>query len=87
MLKHIAIGSLGLALLCGTAAAASADTIKSPAPPDLRYGLPGAADGYSADGLFEGRSIYKMEDPSTFYDGSDEQGYPSGDPENPRTGG
>ncbi len=34
----------------------------------------------------EGRSIYRMEAPSTFYGGTDERGYPSGEPQNPRTG-
>ena len=76
MLKLLTIGTLGSALVCGMAAAASAQTMPPPNPPNIRYILPGAADSYAAE----------FERPSTFYGGSDERGYPSGEPENPRTG-
>jgi hypothetical protein len=69
------------------AAAASATTLTPPRPPDTRYVLPGAADGYNADHFWEGRSIYRMEAPGIFYSGTDERGYPTGEPQNPRTGG
>jgi hypothetical protein len=85
MLKLLAIGSLGFALVCGAAGLASAKTIVSPHP-HSRYLPHGEMDNYAAGGLLEGRSIYKMEDRSTFYGGSDERGYMSGDPQNPRTG-
>ena len=69
------------------AATASAKTLTTPSPPKLRYVLPGTPDSFSADRLWEGRSIYRMEAPSSFYYGTDERGYPTGDPQNPRTGG
>jgi hypothetical protein len=64
-------------------AMAVAQMMTPPNPPSIRYVLPGAVSGYR---LREGRSIYRMEAPSTFYGGSDERGYPSGEPQNPRTG-
>jgi hypothetical protein len=86
MLKLLAIGSFGLALASGTALMASAKTITHHRPPDSRYVVPDEMDNYATYGLIEGRSMYRMEDPGTFYDGTDERGYMSGDPENPRTG-
>jgi len=86
MLKFVALVALGSALACGTAAAASPGMLTPPGSPGTIYVLPGAADGYPANGLVEGRSMYRMEDPATFFDGSDERGYRSGDPQNPRSG-
>jgi hypothetical protein len=54
--------------------------------PGSRYVLPGGVAGYPGYRLREGRSIYRMEAPSIFYYGTDERGYPSGEPQNPRTG-
>ena len=45
-----------------------------------------AVTGYPGYRLWEGRSIYRMQAPGTFYGGTDERGYPSGEPQNPRTG-
>ena len=87
MLKTLTIAILGSALVCGVAATASAKPLTTPSPPNTRYILPGTPDSYSADRLWEGRSIYWMEAPGTFYYGTDERGYPTGDPQNPRTGG
>ena len=86
MLKTLIAAILGSALVCGVAATASAKTLTTPRPPTTRYILPGTPDSYSADRLREGRSIYRMEAPSTFYYGTDERGYSSGEPQNPRTG-
>ena len=77
MLKTLTVAILGPALVCGVAATASAKTLTTPSPPNTRYILPGTPDSYSADRLWEGRSIYWMEAPGTFYDGTDEQGYPT----------
>jgi len=85
MLKLLAT-ALFFAFTLGTTALAVAQTIPPPNPPSIRYILPGAADSYSSDRLREGRSIYRMEAPSIFYYGTDERGYPSGEPQNPRTG-
>ena len=82
MLKIFATVTLGLALLCETAAVTSAQTIAAPNPPGVSYTLPGVPVT-PADGLYEGRSIYRMGDPSTFPGDSDEMGYPTGNPENP----
>ncbi len=87
MLKTLTVAILGPALVCGVAAAASAKPLTTPSPPNTRYILPGTPDSYSADRLWEGRSIYWMEAPGTFYYGTDERGGPTGDPQNPRTGG
>jgi hypothetical protein len=88
MLKTLTVAILGPALVCGVAATASAKTLTTtPSPPNTRYVLPGTLDSYSADRLWEGRSIYWMEAPGTFHGGTDERGYPSGEPQNPRTGG
>jgi hypothetical protein len=88
MLKTLTVAILGPALVCGVAATASAKTLTTtPSPPNTRYVLPGTPDNSSADRLWEGRSIYWMEAPGTFYGGTDERGYPSGEPQNPRTGG
>ncbi len=82
MLKIIALITLGSALAYGAPAVASPRVIEPVAP----YVFPGAEYAYPADGMIEGRSIYRMEDPATFWGGSDEKGYPSGDPQNPRSG-
>jgi len=66
---------------------AAAETLTTPSPLNTRFILPGTPESYSADRLREGRSIYWMEAPGTFYGGTDERGYPTGDPQNPRTGG
>jgi len=87
MLKLLATASLFFAFTFGTAAMAVAQTMPPPSPPTIRYILPGTPDSYSGDRLREGRSIYWMEAPGTFYGGTDERGYPTGDPQNPRTGG
>jgi len=84
MLKLLAT-ALVFAFTLGTTALAVAQTIPPPNPPSIRYILPGATDSYSSDRLREGRSIYRMEAPSIFYYGTDERGYPSGEPQNPRT--
>ncbi|MGI8570398.1 MAG: hypothetical protein ACR2KT_15775 [Methylocella sp.] len=86
MLKLHATASLFFAFTFGTAAMAVAQAMPPPSPPGTRYVLPGAVAGDPGNRLQEGRSIYRMEAPSTFYGGSDERGYPSGDPQNPRTG-
>jgi hypothetical protein len=86
MLKFLAIGNFGLALFFGTAVVVSAKTITRPGPPHNHHVLPGAMDNYGAGGLIEGRSIYRMPEPGTFHGGTDERGYPSGEPQNPRTG-
>src|ERR1700720_866285 len=86
MLKLLVTALLFFAFTLGMTALAVAQTIPPPNPPSIRYILPGAADSYSADRLGEGRSIYRMEAPSVFYDGTEERGYPSGEPQNPRTG-
>ena len=75
-------GILVCLLVCGMAPSAFAKTLGPPAPPNNRYVLPGAAAGSPADRLGEGRSIYQMEAPSTFWYGVDERGNPSGLPEN-----
>ncbi len=85
MRKLLATASLFFVFASGTAEMAVAQTMTPPNPPDIRYILPGAADSYAADRLREGRSIYRMA-PSNFYYGTDERGYPSGEPQNPRTG-
>ncbi|MGH6847022.1 MAG: hypothetical protein ACREC0_06180 [Methylocella sp.] len=86
MLKLLATTLLFFAFTFGTAAMAVAQTMPLPSPPGTRYVLPGAAAGYPGYRLREGRSIYRMEAPSTFYGRSDERGYPRGEPQNPRTG-
>ncbi len=86
MLKLLATASLFLAFTFGTAAMAVAQTMTPPSPPGTRYVLPAEVAGNPGYRLREGRSIYRMEAPSTFYGGSDERGYPSGEPQNPRTG-
>jgi hypothetical protein len=87
MLKTLTVAILGPALVCGVAETASAETLTTPSPPNTHYILPGTPDSYPAYRLQEGRSIYLMEAPGTFYGGTDERGYPTGDPQNPRTGG
>jgi hypothetical protein len=64
----------------------SENTMMHFSAPGSRYVLPGGVAGYPGYRLREGRSIYRMEAPSTFYYGTDERGYPSGEPQNPRTG-
>ncbi len=86
MLKHLPIASLLFAFALGMSEMAFAQTVATPNPPNIRYVLPGAAAGYSADRPREGRSIYRMEAPSTFYYGTDDRGYPGGKPQNPLTG-
>ena len=87
MLKLLATASLFFAFTFGMTAIAVAQAMTPPSPPNIRYELPNAAAGHPADGSREGRSIYRMEAPSTFYGATDERGYPSGEPQNPRTGG
>jgi hypothetical protein len=86
MLKLPVIAALFFAFTFGKTEIAIAQTMAPLNPPAIRYVLPGAAAGYSADRPREGRSIYRMEAPSTFYFGTDEQGYRSGGPQNPRSG-
>jgi hypothetical protein len=86
MLKLV-VRILGCGLIFGVAATASAKTLATPRPPNTRYELPGAAAGNPVNRVGEGRSIYQMEAPGIFYGGTDERGYPSGEPQNPRTGG
>jgi hypothetical protein len=86
MLKFLAAASLFFAFTLGMTAIAVAQMIPPPSPPGTSYVLPGAVAGYPGYRLWEGRSIYRMEAPSTFYYGTDERGYPSGEPQNPRTG-
>lgn len=80
-------GILVCLFFCGMAPSAFAKNLGPPAPPNNHYVLPGAAAGYPADRVGEGRSIYQMEAPSTFWYGSDERGCPSGEPQNPQFGG
>jgi hypothetical protein len=86
MFKLHPIAWLLFAFTFGMTETAIAQTVAPPNPPNIRYVLPGAAAGYSADRPREGRSIYRMEAPSTFYYGTDERGYRSGEPQDPRTG-
>jgi hypothetical protein len=86
MLKLPVTAALLFAFTFGMTEIATAQTMAPLNPPAIRYVLPSAATGYSADRLREGRSIYRMEAPSAFYYGTDERGYPSGEPQNPRTG-
>lgn len=86
MLKFLAAALSFFAFTFGMTAMAGAEAVGPPNPPNIRYMLPGAMAGYSTDRLWEGRSIYLMEDPSSFYYGTDERGHPSGQPQNPRTG-
>ncbi|HEX3497373.1 MAG TPA: hypothetical protein VHT02_09435 [Methylocella sp.] len=86
MLKLLGAASLFFAFTFDTAAIAGAQVMTPPDPTGRSYVLPGAVAGYPGDRLLEGRSIDRTEAPSTFYGGSDERGYPSGEPQNPRTG-
>ena len=86
MLKLLAAASLFFAFTFGTAAIAVAQVMTPPEPTGTSYVLPGAVAGYPGYRLLEGRSNYRMKAPGTFYDGTDESGYPSGEPQNPRTG-
>jgi hypothetical protein len=86
MLKVLATACLFFAFTLGMTAMAVAQTMMPFSATGTRYVLPGAVAGYPGDRLWEGRSIYRMEAPSTFYYGTDERGYPSGEPQNPRTG-
>jgi hypothetical protein len=86
MLKFLAAVLLFFAFTFGMTAMAAAQAMPPPNPPNIRYIVPGAVAGYPADRLSEGRSIYRMEAPGTFYYGTHERGYPSGEPQNPRTG-
>lgn len=86
MLKVLATASLFFAFTLGMTAMAVAQAMPPPRAPGTRYVLPGTGAGYPGYRLGEGRSIYKMEAPGTFPGGSDERGYPSGEPQNPRTG-
>ena len=86
MLKLLATAALFFAFTFGMTAIAVAPALAPPSPPSIRYELPNAA-GYPAVGFGEGRSIYRMGTPATFYGATDERGYPTGDPQNPRTGG
>jgi hypothetical protein len=86
MLKVLATASLFFAFTLGMTATAVAQTMMHFSAPGSRYVLPGGVAGYPGYRLREGRSIYRMEAPSIFYYGTDERGYPSGEPQNPRTG-
>ena len=86
MLRLLATALLFFAFAPGMTAMAVAQAIPPPSPPGTPYVLPGAAAGYPGYRLREGRSIYRIEAPSAFYYGIYERGYPSGDPQNPRTG-
>ncbi|MGB6177437.1 MAG: hypothetical protein WBF43_14130 [Methylocella sp.] len=86
MLRLLATASLFFAFTLGMTAMAVAQAMPPPSPPGIRYVLPRAAASYPGYRIREGRSIYRLEAPSTFYGGSDEWGYPGGEPQNPRTG-
>ena len=86
MLKILATTSLFFAFTLGMTAMAVTQTMPPFSSTGTRYVLPGAAAGYPGYRLLEGRSIYRMGPPSTFYYGTDERGDPSGEPQNPRTG-
>jgi hypothetical protein len=86
MLKTLTVAILGSVLVCGMTAMAVAQMMPPLSSTGTRYVLPDAVAGSPGYRLREGRSIYRMEAPSTFYGGSDERGYPSGEPQNPRTG-
>ena len=87
MVKLRSRGILVCLLVCGLVPSAFAKNLGPPAPANNRYVLPGGAAGYPAERLPEGRSIYQMEAPRSFWYGVDERGYPSGLPENPQLGG
>jgi hypothetical protein len=72
MLKLLAAASLFFAFTFGTAAIAVAQVMTPPEPTGTSYVLPGAVAGYPGYRLLEGRSIYRMKAPGTFYDGTDE---------------
>jgi hypothetical protein len=84
MLKPLALAAV---LVCGMAAASSAETLMLPGPPAARYQLPGVAPGYPAYGPPEGRSIYQIQAPSLYWHGVDETGNPTGLLPNPQFGG
>jgi hypothetical protein len=86
MLKFLAAAALFFAFTLGMTAMAVAQMIPPPSPPGTTYALPDAVSGYPGYRLWEGRSIYRMGAPSISYYGTDERGYPSGEPQNPRTG-
>lgn len=87
MLKLLATASLFFPFTFGMTAMAVAQAMSPPSPTGTRYVLPGAAADSLGYRLRAGRSIYRMETPSTFYGGVDERGDPTGDPQNPRTVG
>jgi hypothetical protein len=82
MIKFIAIACLGTSLGCGAVTAASAQALAPPLRPHARYVMP----VYPPYPLYEGRSVFRMEDPGAFWSGTDESGYQTGEPQNPRTG-
>ena len=82
MIKFIVMACLGISFACGMGTTASAQNLGPPLPPDARYGI-ATSPPYP---VYEGRSIFRMEDPGAFWSGSDEKGYQSGDPQNPRSG-
>ena len=86
MLKILATASLFFASTLGMTGMAVAQPIPPFSSIGTRYVLPDGAAGYPGYRLQEGRSIYRMEPPGTFYYGTDERGDPSGEPQNPRTG-
>jgi hypothetical protein len=86
MLKILATASLFFASTLGMTAMAVAQTIPPFSSIGTHHVLPDGVVGYPGYRLQEGRSIYRMEPPSTFYYGTDERGDPSGEPQNPRTG-
>ncbi|WP_036257225.1 hypothetical protein [Methylocapsa aurea] len=87
MFKLAEIASLSAAFICGFVGLVFGQT-SAPyppmQPPVVFYALPG--DAGVPTPLYEGRSVYRMWDPGAFYSGSDESGYQTGNPQNPRTG-
>lgn len=84
MTKLFAIAALGAALIFSGVGAVFGQGYPYPPmhPPVVLYALPGEA----GVPLYEGRSVYGRWDRGAFYDGSDESGYQTGDPQNPQTG-
>ena len=88
MLKNLTVAILGPALVCGVAAPASAKTLTTPSPPNIRFtpyparrtAIPPIASAKAAP--FTGWRL-----PALSTAERTERGYPTGDPQNPRTGG
>lgn len=85
MFKLAEIASLSAAFVCGFVGLVFGQT-SAPyppmEPPIVLYALPGNA----GVPFYEGRSVYGGYDRGSFRDGSDESGYQTGNPQNPRTG-